>query len=179
MTLANGKGREYKGAMSLVASLAAVKATLETGKIVRDLIQQPKVDAHAVEAHLHEMLVHLNNVYSSLVDARVEMDELRTAADTRAAKKVLDDDMAFQVDGGYYIKQSEKEKGLIAYCPLCWKDNDKTVPLHAQSIPGCFQCSIHKTEYKTAKGREGTSEFWRTLNDNPRRGRGGPNSWMG
>src|ERR1041384_309361 len=105
--LANEHGTGYKGFMSLVTSLAALKATLETGKIVRDLVQRPNIDAQAVETHLHEMLIHLNNVYMSLTQVRVEMEELRAAADTRAFQKALQDDMDFQIDGGFFVRKSE------------------------------------------------------------------------
>jgi hypothetical protein len=140
--------------MSLTASLAAVKATLETGKIVRDLVQRPKIDAQAVEANLHEMLIHLNNVYLSLAEARVEMQELRAAADTRASQKALDEDMDFQIDGGFYVRKSEVEKGLIPYCPVCWKKDGNTVPLESSATAGWFRCSIHESVYKTAACRD-------------------------
>jgi len=111
-----------------------------------------------------------------LEEMRVELEELRAGADSRAFQKALEDDMDFQIDGGFYVRKSEADKGLVAYCPVCWKKDSKTIPLQTSSIQGCFGCSIHHTDYQTAEGRKNTEQFWRQMNTSPRGG--GPNSWM-
>src|ERR1035437_6008023 len=99
--------------ISIPAGIAAVKASLDVGKSIRELIQKPNIDAHAVEGQLHEMLIHLGNVHFALNDAALEIQELRRALDRQEALQALKADMEFSQDGAFWLRKSEKAAGMI------------------------------------------------------------------
>jgi hypothetical protein len=135
--------------MSIAAGIAATKATLDVAKLLSDLVKRPNIDPADVQAKLHELLIHAVNAQSALGDAQVEMNELRRQLDDREELKVLKADLEFVLDGHFYVKKSKKEKGLIPYCPLCWKEKGKDIHLTILDAPGGFTCSIHNTVYAT------------------------------
>ena len=149
MTLANGKGREYKGLMGITEALGAGKALVEASKLARDLINHPDVQPDRVRAIVQEMMIHLTNAQTGLAEAQQEIMELRHKVDDRTALLELAADMDFQTDGDFFVQKSESGKGVIAYCPMCWKDNDKAVPMQGLGKPGSFRCNIHKVIFKT------------------------------
>jgi hypothetical protein len=168
--LVNGDWREYKGLMPISEALAAGKALVEVSKLVTNLINTPDTDAQHVRAKLQEMLIHLVNAQTGLSEAQQEIMELRAKLDDRNAAKALEEDMDYQIDGGFYVRKSEAAKGMIPYCPLCWGSDGKAVPLKpSTAVSGSYNCFLHKTEYRTARGVENTKQFYQSL-DRPARG---------
>jgi len=161
LRLLKPSGKVKKGDMAIGEAITAGKALVEVSKLVVNLINSPDYDAQHVRQKVQEMFIHLVSLQTSLSEAQQEILELRSKLDDRQVRKVLDADMDFRIDGGFYIRKSESAKGVIAYCPICWKKDDKAVPLQASSLDGCFNCSIHETEYKTAEGRKNSEAFWR------------------
>jgi hypothetical protein len=143
-----------QGDMSVVEGLTAAKAGVELAKRLMDVLNRPDVDVNEVRGKLQEMLIHVVNAQLALGDAQIEISELRHRLDERDALKALQDDMDFQIDGGFYIRKSEADKGLIAYCPLCWHKDHNTVPLATHDTRGFFRCSIHGSIYRTKECRE-------------------------
>lgn len=94
-------------------------------------------------------MVHLTNAQTGLAEAQQEIMELRHKIDDRTALLELAADMDFQTDGHFFVRKSESGKGVIAYCPMCWKDNDKPIPMQGLGKPGSFRCNIHKVVFKT------------------------------
>jgi hypothetical protein len=170
--LQNWWGESYNGNMSISAGITAVKASLDLAKVLSDRLSRPELDVGDVRAKVHEMLIHMVNAQLALGDAQVEISDLRRELDNRAELRALDADVEFRVDGGFFVRKSEAQTGLIAYCPLCWKSDGKIIPLKASTgeLAGCFSCSIHKTEYKTAQGEKNAERFWRNINASPRGG---------
>ena len=140
--------------LSITAGITAIKATLELTQLVSDLVSRPNIDAVDIRSKLHELLIHAVSAQSALAEAGIEMAELRRQLDDRESLKALDDDMDFVIDGGFYIKKSETAKGLIPYCPVCWKVDSRTVHLDHLKGPGLYSCTLHKSYYATAEHNE-------------------------
>ena len=140
--------------MSVVAGITAAKASLELTTKILDLVNRPQIDAADVRGKVHEMLIHLVNAQVALGEAHVEISDLRRQLEERDGLKALDADMEFQIDGGFYVRKSEAGRGLIPYCPVCWKKEGQTIPLQNSGKPGRFWCIVHKSAYTTAEYRE-------------------------
>ncbi|MCL5744512.1 MAG: hypothetical protein M1541_11395 [Acidobacteria bacterium] len=59
------------------------------------------------------MLIHLVNSQTGLSEAQQEIMELRARLDERQAMKALEEDLDYQIDGGFFIRKSEAGKGLL------------------------------------------------------------------
>src|SRR5690242_19346485 len=133
--------------MGIIEGITATKAALEVSKLVTDLLNRPDFKVEDVRGRVNELLIHLVNAQVALGEAHVELADLRHKLDERESVRALNDDMDFQIDGGFYVRKSEAAKGLIAYCPICWTKEKQTVPLNTCGTPGWFRCSVHKTAY--------------------------------
>lgn len=105
--------------MAILEGIAAGKAALDVSKIIMDMVNRPDGNLADVRGKVSELLIHVVNAQVALGEARVEISELQTLLDDREALKALNNDMDFHVDGGFFIRKSETNKGLIAYwtCP--------------------------------------------------------------
>jgi hypothetical protein len=142
---------------SITAGLTATKAALDLAKLLIDKLNKPDVDAHEVRGEVQEMLIHVVNAQTALGEANIEMIELRQTIDDREAFKALDADMQFQQDGGFYVRRSEADQGLIPYCPVCWKKDGKTIPL-GRLDEGHYHCHVDKSYYRTNRFLELSKE---------------------
>jgi hypothetical protein len=140
--------------MSIAAGITATKAFLDVRKMVSDLIERPHFDAAEVRNKLHEMLIHVVNIQTAVADTQVEITELRQQLDDRGMLKALQADLEMDPVARYWVRKSEKELGLIPYCPTCWGSDSKLVPLAIRHHPGTFECAIHKTLYHSAEQLE-------------------------
>ena len=119
-----------------------------------DLLNRPNIDVPDVRSKVHEMLIHLVNAQVALGEAQIEISELRGKLDDREAIKLLAEDMEFIQDGGFYRRKSESAGGVFnPYCPVCWGNNQKAIPL-APILNGFYTCAFHKTNYQTQAARE-------------------------
>jgi hypothetical protein len=159
--------------MAITEALAAGKALVEASKLARDLINNPDVDPHRVRASVQEMMIHLTNAQTGLAEAQQEIMTLRAQLDDREAIRALDDDLEFVQDGSFWVRKSEEAAGKpIFYCPACWGDNKKLVPLAALT-EGCFECVIHKKTYVTQVYHDKA----RARAQRSQRGAGRPGPW--
>src|SRR4051812_39261571 len=116
--------------MGIAEAIAAGKALVEASKLAKDLVNHPDADPHRVRATVQEMLIHLTTAQTGLAEAQQEIMELRSILDERAERKQIGDDLEFVQDGGFWIRKSDNALGRhIPYCPLCWGDQQKLVPL--------------------------------------------------
>jgi hypothetical protein len=163
--------------MDVTSTLSAAKTAFELARLLQNGLSTGQIRPEEVPARLMELQQHILSMQAIIHDLAEENRQLRHKLDDREAQKALDDDMDYQADGGFYVRKSEVGRKAIAYCPLCWKKDGRTVPLAvSSSIVGIFQCSLHQTEYKTAQGIKGEERFWRTANRPTVAA--GPDSWM-
>ena len=136
--------------MAIAEGIAATRASLEVAKFLVDKLSGPSIDVNDVRSKVNELLIHVVNAQVALGDAQVEISELRQQLDKLASSAALTADMEFQLDGGFYIRKSEAERGLIPYCPVCWQKDKVTIPLKADGV-GAYWCTVHTVTYRTSK----------------------------
>jgi hypothetical protein len=164
--------------MSIMEGLAATKATLDLAQKVTDLVKRPNIDAADVQAKLHELLIHAVNAQAALAGAQIEMSELRSRLDDRDALKAIAADLEMDVVSRYLIRKSERERGLIPYCPTCWGSDSKLIPLALVQRPGGFACPIHKMSYKSEGHLEAEGRAEEEASRRRRQPGDPPPSWM-
>jgi len=101
-------------------------------------------EAKAELAEIQQRLLGLQQDFSLLVD---ENQRLKREAEERDRMADIEADLEFTTDGHFYVRKSEKEKGVIAYCPVCWGNEKKLVPLTRFRYPGSLQCVLHEKQY--------------------------------
>jgi hypothetical protein len=136
--------------MPIIEALTAAKAALDISGKISDLVNRPNIDVTEVRANVHQMLIHLVNAQSGLSEAQLEISELRQQLDERERIRAIEADLEIEPDGQYYYRKSERSASKqIQYCPVCWGDKDKLVPLTHSAESTLFECGIHKTKYCT------------------------------
>ena len=114
-------------------------------KDVYDIIKELLSLAKAAENQ--EMASLVVQIQEKYFDIRVEIenikDENRNLKDTIARMhndEELENDLEL-TEKGYYIRLSEKEKGInIKYCAACWQNFHKLMP-YTKSVGQSKQCS--------------------------------------
>ena len=144
--------------MSVAEGLGAAKAGVELAKRLMDLLNRPDIDVNDVHTKLQEMLIHVVNAQVALAEAQSDIADLRHRVEQLELLKQVEDDMDYRIDGGFYVRKSERDKGVIGYCPLCWKHDQKAVPLRTGATEGWFHCDIHGSSYETAEYRQRRSQ---------------------
>ena len=165
--------------MPIAEGIAAAKSAFDVSKIALDLIRDPKPDKEAVRARLIEMQDLILSAQQALGDAKEEIRELRQANDESQRLRDIEADLEMDLQGRYLVRKSEKQRGLIPYCPTCWGSETKLVPLTLYHHPGAFKCALHNITFASAEHLEVT----RRENEAARRRAdaqhgGGPYSWM-
>jgi hypothetical protein len=126
---------------------------IETAKDAAKLVQQ------IGNIELYEKLVAIQQDAMSILDENWKLKEqvgfLKQELEKQQRFLTIDADLEYVEDGGFYIRNSDKEAGRnIPYCPLCWRVDKALVPLNPMSGRGSYQCSVHKTHHETAAYRE-------------------------
>ena len=137
--------------MSITGGLSATKTGFDLIKSAVELLKRENVDVHEVQARLIELQGLMLEARSALVDAEEENRSLKREIEERVNQNRLAEDMDFRMDGGFYVRKSEAMKGVIPYCPVCWKKDGKDIPLEKLSNPGLFKCRIHAASFQTAQ----------------------------
>ncbi len=111
--------------------------------ILKDLAKMAK------EAENQEMASKVVDIQEKFFDIREEMEEIKE--ENRNLKETIarmhnDEELEKDLElteKGYYIRQSEKEKGkTIRYCPACWQNLHKLMPFtwtHGSTLQ-CSNC---------------------------------------
>ncbi len=141
--------------MSFAQGLTATKAGIELTRHLLDYSKREDVDRLEIAARLLELQGLILETRQALSDGADENRELMRQLDDREAFRALQADMVFQDDGGFFVRKSERDAGQeIPYCPVCWKKNDKTLPLNRVETAGLFRCGVDETVYKTQAYRD-------------------------
>jgi len=146
--------------MELTSVLSSAKTAFELARALQSGLAKGQIKPEEVPARLLELQQHILTMQSVVHDLAEENRQLREKLAVNDTFKALDADMDFQLDGGFYVRKSEADKGLIAYCPICWKGDGKTIPMENNGR-GCFRCAVHKKNFETANGKEYTNSIRR------------------
>jgi hypothetical protein len=153
--------------MGIAEGLGALKTGFEIAHAINQRVKEGKLFPNEIADQLLHLQQLILDSQRALNDAAEEIRNLREQV---AASKKLDEmdrDLEWIADGGFWVRKSENEAGkAIAYCPLCWGDARKLVPLNPGSAGGHYFCPIHKSSHSTAGYR-------RRLDEQMRR----PNNW--
>ena len=137
--------------MDIATGIAATKSGIEVVKTIATLLKQQDLPIDRVEIANRILLVcdQLLDSRTALTDAKDEIDKLKVelAQENRLAELAADLDM--QLDGRFFVRKSEASKGLIPYCPICWGNNEKLVPLTRGHSPGLFDCRLGHGSFET------------------------------
>jgi hypothetical protein len=60
---------------------------------------------------ISELLIHLVNAQIALADANNEISDLKRKLEKEDTLKILEQDMDYQIDGGFFTRKSEAGKG--------------------------------------------------------------------
>jgi hypothetical protein len=145
------RGGSTKDQMAIIEGITAAKAALDVSKLLTDLLNRPDVNVADVRGKVNELLIHVVNAQVALGEAQVELGDLRNQLADKEALKALEADIEFEQDGNFWVRKSERQSGLIPYCPACWGEKRKLVAMAPYSRPGVFRCPLHeKTAYTTS-----------------------------
>lgn len=137
--------------MAILEGITATKSALDVSKLLMDLLNRPDINVADVRGKVHELLIHVVNAQVALGEAQVELNTLRNELLDKEALKALEADVEFEQDGKFWVRKSERQSGLIPYCPACWGEQRKLVVMAPYSKPGVFRCPLHtKTAYSTS-----------------------------
>ena len=146
--------------MDISAALSSAKTAFELVRALQNGLARQQIRTEEVPARLMELQQHILSMQSVLHDLAEENRQLQLRLDERERQRELEEDMDFVVDGGFYVRKSEAGKALIAYCPVCWKDRGKTIPMETSATPGWFKCNVDHTVCRTAKCLETEKQMW-------------------
>jgi len=160
--------------MDIVTALATLKNGSQVAKTIAELVKQPQIDPNEIAARLLVLQEMMINCREALNEASEEMAKLREEVAENDRRKGLEADLDMDPDGQFYIRNSEKAQGkYIPYCPVCWGNNVRLVPLTRTSSRGLFQCKLHHVTFETKAYRESQQRVSSGQVDDD-----GPNSWM-
>jgi hypothetical protein len=135
--------------MPIAEGLVAIKAAGDVGQKLYDLVRTPDIKATEVQEYLIQLQGHILNARTAIGECEEENRLLQRKLDDREALRVLAEDMEFTLDGQFYVRRSERDRGLIPYCPDCWTKDSKLGHLLAHGDPGLYQCPTHNTYFET------------------------------
>jgi hypothetical protein len=136
--------------MGIAEGLSALKNAMEIGRTISQRVKEGKLQATEITEQILFLQQYILDSQRALNDAAEEIRLLKEQAATQKRNDDIENDLEWINDGGWYIRKSELDAGKhIPYCPLCWKDNGKLVPLQPSTSEGWYQCVIHKSVHET------------------------------
>jgi hypothetical protein len=128
---------------------------MEAGSKAIDLLRNSKVDGDAVRKEVTAMNALLASATKALRSCEEEIGDLKKKLADQSRIEAIRADMIPEPDGGFMVRQSEMDAGRpVPYCPVCWYERDKTIPLNEVETAGLFKCTIDQSLYKTEEYRE-------------------------
>lgn len=141
--------------MDIATGITALKSGFDIAKIVRDALKEEKVDRNKIADQLMQLQQKLLESQESLNDAADEIRNLKQRIAASAELADVKQDLEWVDDGGFWVLKSDQANGRrIPYCPLCWGENAKLVPLTKTSQHGFYRCSIHDSSHETQGYRD-------------------------
>lgn len=142
-----------EGIAAITALLGGISSLMTTAKSVNDIESNKQ---------LIEMQKYLVELQQTLLKFQDENRELRSKVDDLSRRQELHADLETVEDGLYLTLKSERSAGReVPYCPICWGENGKLIPLLQLDRRGSYQCVLHKAcywtqAYRDAQQREST-----------------------
>ena len=137
-------------------ALGALKTIAEIAKNVNNIeLNRKLID---LQSSLMDMQQHMTELFEENHVLKNQMEEQKKLQE-------IGGDMEYVDDGGFFVRKSERLVGKnISYCPACWGDSRKDVPLNPLSGRGVFRCEIHTSAvYQTAASRNQQKSGIRTI----------------
>jgi hypothetical protein len=136
--------------MELTSVLSSAKTAFELARALGNGLSKGQIKLEEVPARLMELQQHILTMQSVVHDLAEENRQLREQLDDRERTRGIEADLEMEPDGQYSYRKSERVAGkLIQYCPVCWGENNKLIPLTHTAESTLFECGIHKTKYPT------------------------------
>jgi hypothetical protein len=146
--------------IDILVGLGATKTGLDLIKGVRELLKRDKIDRTEVLDHLNSLQEALYQAREALGDAQELNRNLVRQIEDNKRLLAVGADMEYVSDGGFYIRKTERAAGrTIPYCPICWKKDNKDIPLNPMFGEGYYRCDVHGSNYETSdyRRRSGSS----------------------
>lgn len=141
--------------VSVIGGLTAIKTGLDLLKSINELVKQKKLDPTEIGNRLIALHGYLLDSREALGDAQQEIQKLHEQITSLQRDKDMEADLEHVQDGGFYVRKSELSTGqYIPYCPLCWGQQRKLIPLNPVHGEGYWRCDIHKSSHFTEKYRQ-------------------------
>ncbi len=161
--------------MEIAAGLGALKTGFDLANAINQRVKEGKLYPNEIADQLLRLQQLILDSQRALNDAAEEIRILKERIAISESTDEVEKDLDYVTDGGFFIRKSEKEAGKeVPYCPLCWGDNNKLVPLNPSGNHGLHICGIHKSRHETQSYRD-----WDNKRTQARRMRnaGSMNSW--
>ena len=154
--------------MDIASGLSALKSGFDISRTINQRIKEGKSYPNEIAEQLLQLQQLMLDSQRALNDAAEEIRTLKERIASRAQMEEIERDLEWVGDGGPWVRKSDKSSGVrISYCPLCWGENKKLVPLNPTSGRGYFRCDLHKSthetqEFRSWEARQNQAEVMRT-----------------
>lgn len=109
-------------------------AIMDIYQLIRDLIDEARKERNL------EMVDQLIEIKLALLQLQDENTELKRRITELEQEEKIEEDLELQ-SKGYYIRISEKEKGIdVKYCVACWQNTKKLMVYSPLSVGRGAQC---------------------------------------
>src|ERR1017187_1951042 len=123
--------------MDIASGLIALKSGFDISRTVSQRIKENKSYPSEIADQLLQLQQLMLDSQRSLNDAAEEIRALKQQIASLQQTNELEQDLEWVEDGAFWIRKSDKSSGVrISYCPLCWGENKKLVPLNPTSGRG-------------------------------------------
>lgn len=160
--------------MDILAGITAAKTAAELLKALREKLGSPNVNIEEVQARLVELTQLILDGRQAIMDAQEEIRQLKKERDGALEQLKLADDMEYQIDGGFYLRTSEAQKGVIPYCATCWTTERKLTHMIGDDSSDYYTCPLHKIPLSTKEKTERRNNRSRMRSAQPTR----PSWWL-
>lgn len=119
--------------------LANITSAIQLVKDVHGMLS--KLEAVKQEAGYCDKLEEILNLRMTLIDAKEEIVELRSQLAEAKKRQDIENRLKFDEKWGVYFMEGDTENH--AYCPKCWNEKSKTVPM--KKYEELYKCCICRT----------------------------------
>lgn len=146
--------------MPIAEGLGALKTAFDIGHAINQRVKEGKLYPNEIADQLLQLQQLILESQRSLNDAAEEIRTLKDRLSASDRTREIEQDLEYAQDGGFFVRKSERAVGkFINYCPVCWGENQKLVPLNPMTGEGFFKCTVHNSLYETAAYRRRNTGF--------------------